>query len=759
MPIFEIQNPDGKIYEVDAPNQQAALDAMQGYQPPQGPNSGGGQDGQLSLAQKQALAMGNARKRMAETKFYPESQLITALKNADAAGDTAAAQKLADTIRAQRAAQADNEAVEQVKANTLDLTTPEGRARQRLEGERPDLFGNGQRTYLQGVDDRARAIANGVPLIGGWMDEIGAGLNTGFGLIGNYDDALAYERLRDGQQMENRPGETLTGNIGGGLVAGGAAGKLFAGAMPTAASSMLPTSTVGRIGTGIGGAAGLGFAEGYSRGEGVDGRLAQGGVSALVGGGLAAAAPVVGALARPVMARINPGGETRKQIAGMMERAGLTPGTITDDLAAAQAQGQGSYMVGDALGLQGQRAISTLARTPGEGRDALVKGLTNRQAGQGRRVSGFVAEGFDAPDTAMQRTASLTSARKATANANYGAADAAAGAVDVSPAIQAADEFLKPGANSVVSIGAGVPNDGIRGAVAKAKRYLTDGKSQVSDYSAALDAKREIDAMIESATPTVQGRLKPVRDALDDALAKASQPYAAARDAYRTQSKGIEAVDAGRKAATRGRSENTIAQFNAMTPDEQAAFRAGYADPLIEGVQGGAVGANKVRGLLNDATAAEFPAFAAPGQASTLTSRLNREQAMFDALHAAVGGSKTADNLADMAGGMDPSIIGNLLTGNIGTAGMNAARTYGAALFKGQPKSVRERLVEALMETNPANAQAMLTKAMDSAGPRVRNKGDLIRALLLGDLAGSGTGMASNAMDDERTRRMQGYGY
>ena len=62
--------------------------------------------------------------------------------------------------------------------------------------------------------------------------------------------------------------------------------------------------------------------------------------------------------------------------------------------------------------------LSTVARAPGEGRTAAVNFLENRQAGQGRRVSNALAEGFGAPETAAQTESRLTQARNDAADAD-----------------------------------------------------------------------------------------------------------------------------------------------------------------------------------------------------------------------------------------------------------------------------------------------------------------------------------------------------
>lgn len=111
------------------------------------------------------------------------------------------------------------------------------------------------------VDDRIRGIARGVPIIGGAMDEISAGLNTGFGLVGDYGKALEAERQRDKQFDAAHPIESTALGITGGLLGGGALAKSV-GSLPT------PASLPGKVGAGAGTGGLLGAWEAFTRGEG-----------------------------------------------------------------------------------------------------------------------------------------------------------------------------------------------------------------------------------------------------------------------------------------------------------------------------------------------------------------------------------------------------------------------------------------------------------------------------------------------------------
>lgn len=539
---------------------------------------------------------------------------------------------------------------------------------------------------------------------------------------------------RERYQQEN-PRSSMASAIGGGVIGGGqlmgAAGNLASRAAPGLASR-LNQGIVGRTITDTLGGAGFGALSGYGYDEGV-------GEGALIGGAL-------GAVTRPLLAAggsvvnsvgglmgLGNQGRAQTAIADAVARSGRSAQDITDDLARAAQAGQPEYMVADAMGNAGQRMLTGVARSPGDMRQTIAETLQARQAGQGERLVNAVAEGFDAPQTAAQARTAMTGARTAAANANYGAARQAAGTVDPTAAIQAADNFLGT-AGSISRTN--IADDTVEGAVRRARSFLTDGQNIVNDFDTAFRAKVEIDSMIENARPTVQRELIPIRNALDDALASSSDLYSGARDTFRQQSQAINAIDEGTAAASaRTRAADNIPQFQGMTPEQQGAFRIGYADPIIARLEAASASptTNKARQLLTTKTAQEFPAFAAPGQANQLGERIAREQTMFETANAALGGSRTADNLSDIAdvGGFDPTMIGALASGNIKAAALQAL-TRSANALSGRNTQTRDLIAQALMETAPTRANAQLLQAVQRGENLSRMQQQLIRALITG---------------------------
>jgi hypothetical protein len=144
---------------------------------------------------------------------------------------------------------------------------------------------------------------------------------------------------------------------------------------------------------------------------------------------------------------------------------------------------------------------------------------------------------------------------------------------------------------------------------------------------------------------------------------------------------------------------------------------------------------NKARGLITPKTGEEFPAFAVPGRADQLGNRIAREQRMFETSNAALGGSKTADNLADAAelNRFDPGVMSALMNGKPISALLAGAKGV-LNEASGTPPRVVERLARALMESDPAAARAVL-----QGGQNRITSSDQLRARIIASLMGSTT--------------------
>lgn len=580
-------------------------------------------------------------------------------------------------------------------------------------------------------------------MLGGLPGKAAAGLNalvrapfTDKSIGEEYDTLRGqYNNAREKYAIDHPIANTaasIGGAIHGGATLGAAASGVAAEAAPALAAA-LDSSFAGRMATDAASGAAQGAVSAYGHDQNI-------GTGSLIGG-------VMGGLTRPI---VSAGGSALKAIGGLvgvgngsrassavaeaLARSGQTPQDIGDALSQAASHGQPEYMVADAMGNAGQRMLTGIARSPGDMRQTIAETLQARQAGQGRRLSNALTEGFGTPRTALQTEAAQAALRRSDADVNYSAARAAATPVDPTAAIQHADDFLQPGATRVMSNATNIADDSVEAAVRRARGYLTDGNSMISDFDAARRAKIELDGMIENGNNSIRSQLIPIRNALDDSLANSSQPYANARDAFRQQSQALEATDTGRNAAMRGRVEDTVPAFNAMRPDEQQGFRAGYVDPYIADIQKAAGPmTNKARPLVSDATAVEFPAFAQPGHGQQLMDRIGREQRMFETTNTALGGSRTADNAADIGdvAGFDPTMIGHLASGNIKGAALYGL-TRAVQATQGRNQQTRDLIARALLQTSPTQATSDLAQAVVNGQRITRNQEAVIRGLIAG---------------------------
>ena len=637
--------------------------------------------------------------------------LERALVNADAAGDANAARILAAEIvrlRGEAAPDQYQQAAidEQADLKAKGIDAGAGLTRRLVHGATLGA----DSTLMAAALSPVEAIKRGVSL--------GEGYN--------------YAKAREDQIMGDARANTGWLGTGAELLGGGVAGGGLARGGLTA-TRFLPSSPslLGRTGAMAADAAGLGAVAGFNEGNGLRDRLEHAGQGALVGGLVGGALPIAGAAAKAVaspflaniMAQINPRGYAERQVARAISESGRPTSEIANDVVNAANEGHGVFTLADALGNSGQRMLSTAARAPGEGRTAVVNFLEGRQGTQGRRVSNALAEGFDAPETALQTEARMTRGRDAAADIEYGAVRSDAKPVDLTAAINKIDETLQPGATRVASPQSGIANDSIEAALQKVRDRLTDGRSNLTDFSAVQRARADLADEVQTAFQNGKGNrgrmLKGVLREIDAALENASQGYKAANAKFAQSSRDIEAVQSGREAATRGRTEDTIPRYQALTPEGQQAFRSGYVDPLIANTQGAAFGANKARPLLNDAFASEAEAMA-PGNA-LMQRRLGREQRMFETRNQAMGNSKTAENLADEAAmAVDPTLVGQVLSGNWSGAARSVIAA-GQNALTGNTPAVRAAVAEILLQRGTNLTPARLDQMVGETIRRIQN--------------------------------------
>lgn len=628
------------------------------------------------------------------------------------------------------------------------------------------------------LDERAKLNKMGIDTSGGYSrrmlqgvtlgaaDEILAGLQTPLSMIqhGTFNPVEGYNYAKARENLYNEDTRKQTGLLGdvaelaGGVGIGSGIAKA-GGTLVKAGQGILPRmGAMAGEGLAYGGAQGL-----LDGGDSVSDRLGGAAKGAAIGGLLGGAIPAVGAglsvaaspITSNIRARINPEAFAQTKFAETLANSGKSANEIGQALTDAAAHGQNEFTVADALGNAGQRALSNVTRSPGPARQPTVDFLTSRQMDQGRRVAQHLTDASGSTLSAEQTRTLLALDRSEQAAKNYGPVAVDQAAIDVSPAVATANKSISPLADNIANASGAVPTDlaaragieagessirdPIRQAVKEARSYLASDSLTVINVDKAFRAKTNIDAMIAKATENGQGAmveaLKPVRDALDAQLARTSPKYAAARDAYSKSSGMIDAIDVGKGlAAPRNRTQDVLSTFGALPAEQQATARIGFFDPLITQAERRAgTMSDSARPLLSHAMREQLPALAAPGKGGILSDRIGREATMSETTKAALGGSKTADNLADAADfKIDPTILANLLHGRFITAGANAARGLGN-VATGNTADVRSAMAGLLVSKADNKAiNGILGQVTATAGKRAQASAVRQRGLLQG---------------------------
>lgn len=710
MPVYEIEA-NGKVYEVDAPDPQTAMSALGGFAVPEAPA------GRPDRARITEAAPPPAIANPATTQSRSQ-QLIEASM---AEPDPVRAKALMD--------QASYAAVQ-------DGETPAGIAFNPATGRMEDLSSPISPYTSQGSGAAAQIGAMQGLSMGG-ADEAVGGLNAMGAALGPGTMGQRYawgNAVADAQMAQSRQAHPYI--MAGSEIAGGAASGI------AATAGIAPATTLaGRFAqaAGIGGASGAVYS-----GLSTEGGAVERGTAAALGGLIGAG---VGAASVPVEIGLRRAGDAvwglaqnlsgkvkteRVEAALAQALAGSkqAPAQITDDLTRAAQEGQGVYTLADALGTAGQRELSGASRLGGRAKVIATEALDQRQAGQGERIGAALADALGIKDTAAAREAAMRQARGQTAEAAYDAARKGAQAVDVRGALATIDDRIGP------MQGSGISGDGIDAKLAGYRSRLaadnpaaasprggaglaSDGYDatplsvELSDFDRVLGVKQalqdDIGAAVRAGRNNEARELGKIVSELDQALEAASDGYRAANDGFRKASREIDQIDAGANATRPGRrAADTVAEYRPLTDAEKQAYRAGYGDRLLGRLENAAEGVNKARPFTSQKSSQELAALAA--EPETLARVLARENTMFDTRRITLGGSQTADNLADMQG------VGGLTrkAANAIRSPLNAvadAADWVARMSGGQNDATRAALVEALLSTGD-DAAANIARAV-----------------------------------------------
>lgn len=697
MPVYEIEA-NGKVYEVEAPDPQTAMSALSGFAVPEA-QAGRPDRARIAEAAPPPLV---ANPASAQSR---SQQLIEASM---AEPDPARAKVLMD--------QASYAAVQ-------DGETPAGIAFNPATGRMEDLSSPISPYTSQGSGAAAQIGAMQGLAMGGADEAIG-GLNALGAIAGPGTMGQRYawgNSVADAQMAQSRQAHPYI--TAGSEIAGGAASGI------AATTGIAPAATLaGKLGqaVGIGGASGAVYG-----GLSAEGGAVERGTAAALGGligagvgaasvpaeiGLRRAGDAVWGLAQNLSGKVKPE-RVEAALAQALAGSKQAPAQIADDIARAAQEGQGVYTLADALGTAGQRELSGASRLGGRAKVIATEALDQRQAGQGERIGSALADALGVKDTASAREAAMRQARGQTADAAYDAARKGAQAVDVRGALATIDDRIGP------MQGSGIAGDGIDTKLAGYRSRLAaqpggaafPGASSVelSDFDRVLGVKQaiqdDVGAAVRAGRNNEARELGKIVSELDQALEAASDGYRAANDGFRKASREIDQIERGAAAGRPGqRAADTVAEYTPLTDAEKQAYRAGYGDRLLGRLENAAEGVNKARPFTSQKSSQELAALAA--EPETLARVLARENTMFDTRRIALGGSQTADNLADMQG------VGSLTrkAANAIRSPLNAvadAADWVARMSGGQNDATRAALVEALLSTGD-DAAANIARAV-----------------------------------------------
>lgn len=592
---------------------------------------------------------------------------------------------------------------------------------------------------LEGYD---RRIAQGAGL--GWTDEFLAAATTPIEMArhGTWSPAEGYRYAKAISDLElEKTREKTAGPLGaaaefaggatsgGGLLARGA--PVFAGRAGMAAKPLL--NYAANIPKGIGFGALVGAGDAPTAAD-IPAGAAMGGV---LGGTVAAVVPPLimstGALVRPLFNPLrNPQRVATEQVAKVSRDANVSPAELVQEISDAHAAGQ-PYTVADVLGKEGQRKLTAMAKVPGPQRDRITDVLTARNLNMPERTGGEVGTALGAPTTAEAASTALVERAGREAAPVYRAAER----------IPTWSDRLQPFLDDPIArqgLAHGVQLQRLRSVGTDRPFNPTDAMMRIDENGMPVvvgvpnmqtlhTLKVGLDRMVENNINPVTGNLTAEGNAIagfrNRMLAEIDQinpTYARARQIYGGPMQVAEGIRTGSQMPTRGRSADTMAAFREAPQDVQGGIRIGYADKVRGDLERtgniptilrekSTKGRNELEGL------SLYQGPRAPDRPDQLRRFLNREEEMQRTSKAALGGSSTAENVADIAaapGGL-PEAMGLASAAARGNPMGMVRNAYELASrhLRGETEKQRNAITDALLTSGPAEAQALADRIAD----------------------------------------------
>lgn len=535
----------------------------------------------------------------------------------------------------------------------------------------------------------ARSAADGLTL--GSADEIEAGLRTGGGMFGDYTSARDDIRAEQGYWESQNPGTAIGSRMAGGLGTG-----LIGAGRVAGAQGLGRLWEMFKLGGLTGGLEGMGAAKDL---EDIPSSMATGAAigapaSAALGWGTDRA---LGALGRQ-------SGELASRTRNALDEQSMDPAMVAERMRAYGPQST-PMETGTAFQTMGARIVGT----PGPGRTDLENFITRRAGGSGLSASRAVSDVTGITETGPQIKRRLKSELQREASANYG--QTAGEQVDVTPYMrQLLDSDPNMAAATFARMNAersaiGLPQlrePNIRSLEFwdTAQKYYDDvGKLKPGER---VTSSQRIDYLKK------QGILQGIDG--QPGIEQQIPDYAFARQQFAEKAAALDAVTDGERVLNMPWSKFED-EVSTLSGEARGAYLVGTVDALQNKILGTPDTANAARKLIGSVNMRRKIHTLLPAdQADALITRLEGLALQAETYRKAIGGPKTAAMLAEGAQsgvrGLGDA-VGRLASGDA----MGAFQGI-MTILKGQLPEMgdrtRARLADALMTTNPNQAQQLL---------------------------------------------------
>lgn len=659
-------------------------------------------------------------------------QVMTALRNADAAGNVDDAKRLAQ-IAASMKQQEPTQPVEQPTQEAMPSQPSQDQG------------------YLAGLTDQLR---QGASL--GLADEVGAaGAGTGGAIVAalrgqnptdafskSYDRRLGEIRGTDKTFAADHPVTSTVAQIAGGLGPVGSGVKAVSEA-PTVLNAIGQGAKTGAI---------FGGVNGFGSGEGGFGNRAVGaGVGGAAGAALGAAIPAVGygvgkvaQVGKRMLGLQNPENEASGLLVRALQGDELTPEELATKIG---TYGGKPVTIADMADENTRRLMDQVSLQGGVGSKRVNAFLDQRQADQGGRIIGDIKDSLSPSTDTYGLDAKLSQIRSAS-NPLW------EDAMNKPPVwndrlAQFADEpAVKRGMAQGIKLAR-------LDALAKGETF--DPKAYaVVDFNEAGDpiigrnitwrtwqaAKEGLDAQIADARGPLgqatkqSNALTDVKNALLKELDFTNPSYKAARAAWAGPSAQKEAIDVGGDFLKLD-PEQIAARASKMSPDELQAFKVGAARALQDKVDKVKGPGDATKHIFNDnRTKDQIEAAFGQGSFRQFQDAMQAEQKMAATRSFVTGNSRTAQRLAGMQD------VGDQIAEGFATGGTKGATARLISLASNRARGLNGKTGEALSNlltaTDPAAQKAALQRLVTYKKMQDALQSRLLASGAVASLSGAG---------------------